>query len=313
MNCFIGIDGGGTKTAFAIADENGRILHLLEKKASAYREQGIENACNVVAEGIEELLKYTGMKSEQISFLSLGLPAYGENSLADKRLVEQLANRLGQIPFEVVNDVVVGFWGALEMQPGIEIVAGTGSIAYGEDLYGNAARSGGWSEHFSDEGSCYWAGKKAMELFCKQADGRAPRGALYDLVSGKYKFGNDFDFVSCMEKEILVSRTKTAAFQRELLAAAQAGDESAIAVYREAARELFMMAKAVKEQLRFDDAAPVVVTGGMRHADEFLLGPLRALLSEEQMYLTFPAHEPVIGAVLRAQKKSAHRSLMEKR
>ena len=30
---------------------------------------------------------------------------------------------------------------------------------------------------FSDEGSCYWLGKKALELFSKESDGRVKKGS----------------------------------------------------------------------------------------------------------------------------------------
>lgn len=304
MRYFIGIDGGGTKTAFAIADESVNVLHSVELGASAYREQGIESACDVIMDGISVLTGQVGIQPAEVSFISMGIPAYGENALADAKLLENLRCKLAQTPFEVVNDVVVGFWGALNMQPGIEVVAGTGSIAYGEDLHGNAARSGGWSEHFSDEGSCYWTGKKAMELFCKQADGREPKSALYDIVRKKYHLANDFDFVPCMEQELLVSRTRTAAFQKELLQAAETGDRSAIGVYHDAAIELFSLAKAVRDQLCFDAVVPVVVTGGMRYADAFLLEPLQKMLSGAGMQLAQPIQQPVIGAVLHARKRA---------
>ena len=41
------------------------------------------------------------------------------------------------------NDCYVGFAGAFGLKAGINVVAGTGAIAYGEDEEGHAARSGG--------------------------------------------------------------------------------------------------------------------------------------------------------------------------
>ncbi|MFR7490817.1 MAG: BadF/BadG/BcrA/BcrD ATPase family protein [[Ruminococcus] torques] len=54
-------------------------------------------------------------------------------------------------------------------------MAGTGSIAYGQNKFGTEARAGGWDDGFSDEGSCYWLGKKALELFSKESDGRVKK------------------------------------------------------------------------------------------------------------------------------------------
>ena len=64
----------------------------------------------------------------------------------------------------------------------INILAGTGSMAISRNEEGQIIRCGGWSEFFSDEGSCYWLGIKALELFSKQADGRAEKSHLYKLI-----------------------------------------------------------------------------------------------------------------------------------
>ena len=74
--------------------------------------------------------------------------------------------------------MVCGWAGALAGEDGINIVAGTGSIAYGE-YRGRSARAGGWGELFSDEGSAYWLAREGLRLFSRMSDGRAPRGALY--------------------------------------------------------------------------------------------------------------------------------------
>ena len=70
---------------------------------------------------------------------------------------------------KIVNDSVVGWAGSLGLSSGINLVAGTGSIAYGRNDAGEEARAGGWDERFSDEGSCYWLGMKSLELFQKKA------------------------------------------------------------------------------------------------------------------------------------------------
>ena len=61
------------------------------------------------------------------------------------------------------------------------LIAGTGSIAYGE-FDGRTARAGGWGELFSDEGSAYWIAREGLKLFSRMSDGRSARGALYDIL-----------------------------------------------------------------------------------------------------------------------------------
>ena len=45
---------------------------------------------------------------------------------------------------------------------GINIVAGTGSIAFGKNKYGETARSGGWGPVIGDDGSAHWIGLKVI-------------------------------------------------------------------------------------------------------------------------------------------------------
>ena len=63
-------------------------------------------------------------------------------------------------------------------EPGVVIVAGTGSIAYGRNARGEAARAGGWGYVLGDEGSGYWIGRLALRAVVRQADGRGAATAL---------------------------------------------------------------------------------------------------------------------------------------
>ena len=63
-------------------------------------------------------------------------------------------------------------------EDGINIVAGTGSIGYGERR-GKTARAGGWGEVFGDEGSAYWIAVQGLNVFTRMSDGRLPKGSLH--------------------------------------------------------------------------------------------------------------------------------------
>jgi DeoR family transcriptional regulator of aga operon len=69
------------------------------------------------------------------------------------------------------NDRVGGWAGVLAGRDKINVVAGTGSIAYGERC-GRAHRVGGWSELFADEGSAYWVAVQGLNAFGRMSDAR---------------------------------------------------------------------------------------------------------------------------------------------
>ncbi|NLT97958.1 MAG: hypothetical protein GXW96_07410, partial [Christensenellaceae bacterium] len=174
------------------------------------------------------------------------------------------------------NDVACAWAGATALQSGINLIAGTGSMSYGCDDSGRTARSGGWSEYFSDEGSGFWLGKKALELFAKQSDGRAEKGPLYDIVRRHFKLDDDFEIVEAVESGIAGSRKKTAELQLLLLSAARAGDSQALAAYDEAARELALIVYGAYRQLDFS-GKPVRVsfTGGLINIEDLIVVPLK--------------------------------------
>lgn len=304
MKYVIGVDGGGTKTAFALADSFGTILRKTALPSISYREHGMEKVVSRLREGIGYLLDSTGVSKDQVAAAAIGVPGYGENPRQDAILEETIRAIYPGIHKILVNDAQNAFYGALSCHSGINIVAGTGSIAYGEDGKGGTARAGGWSEHFSDEGSCYWLGKKAMELFCKEADGRCAKGALYQIVYQTLSLQNDLSFVELVEKDILPYRSKVAQFQKLLFQAAQMGDKNAQALYEDACRELTLLAMGVKRQLGFEGPVSVSLTGGLAQVGKLVEEPLSRMLTSHGMEYRPCQGDPLEGAVLLARKRA---------
>ena len=63
---------------------------------------------------------------------------------------------------KVVGDMVIALEAAFGDGPGVIVIAGTGSIAYGRNREGQTARAGGWGFAISDEGSGHWIGRTAV-------------------------------------------------------------------------------------------------------------------------------------------------------
>jgi glucosamine kinase len=58
--------------------------------------------------------------------------------------------------------MVIALEAAFGSGPGVIVIAGTGSIAYGRNADGETARAGGWGFVISDEGSGHWIGRTAV-------------------------------------------------------------------------------------------------------------------------------------------------------
>ena len=132
-----------------------RLLQYLTKHV------GMDNSIALLKETVHEIL------NDREAYICLALPNWGESKDGDGEFLSRI-KEITELPVKIVNDSVVGWAGSLGLSSGINLVAGTGSIAYGRNDAGEEARAGGWDERFSDEGSCYWLGMKSLELFFKR-------------------------------------------------------------------------------------------------------------------------------------------------
>lgn len=303
MSYYIGVDGGGTKTAFLLAGNEGETVVEIRKKGCSYQMLGIEGAVKVLVEGIRECLKEADADLADCCGCCIGIPCYGENPESDKRMEEALKRKLGNIPLHLVNDVEVGWAGAMDCQPGIHIVAGTGAIAFGVGENGVSARCGGWNEFFGDEGSCYWVGKEAMGLFAKEADGREEKGALYELVRSKEDITEDTEFIDLVLEELVPYRDRVAAFQLYASQAARMGDPAAVRLYEQAAKELALLARALKKKLLLPETVPVTYSGGLFRNEELILEPLKKELERQGCRLQKAKRSAVEGALRLAMER----------
>jgi N-acetylglucosamine kinase-like BadF-type ATPase len=231
-----------------------------------------------------------------------GLPYLGECRDWDRACPRLLADIIPEVPVLCLNDSFIALFGAQALRPGINLVAGTGSIGCGMSRQGRFARCGGWSETVSDEGSGYWLGLMTCSLFTKQADGRLPRGPLYSLLRDELDLKEDIDFIACFRDHLQGSRKKIAALQILLERAARAGDLSARQAYLAAASELAAIILAVYDQLFAGDseAVPVSCTGGMIKAGDLITVPLQEQICARKLVWTQPQLPPAGGAILKA-------------
>jgi N-acetylglucosamine kinase-like BadF-type ATPase len=300
---FLGVDGGGSKTHFVLVDGNGRVAAAQEGPSSYHLEIGLDGLRGVLDDGLAALFRRAGIGGSAVTHAFFGLPAYGEDSAAQPLLDAMPEPLIGHRRYRCGNDMVCAFAGSLGGEDGINIVAGTGSIVYGERA-GQSARAGGWGEIFGDEGSAYWIAVQGLNTFTRMSDGRLPRGPLYEALRASLALDDDLDL--CAKVMNAHDRGRIAAMAPLVAAAAQEGDAAANQIFRNAADELADTVGAVRQALKFapDDGVPVSYSGGVFNAGPLILAPLQRRL-EEQRYpyrLTAPMFTPVAGAAIYAAK-----------
>ena len=301
MKYYIGIDGGGSKTVFAISDESGKILGTALAGSAFYKQIGEEGVIDLLRNGVAEVCRFAEGDATDIASVCFGMPAWGESPVNDKIIEEKILSTFPEWNIHIVNDCEVGWAGSLELYPGINIVAGTGSIAFVKNEEGVTARCGGWSEWFGDEGSGYWLGVKCVQLFSRQSDGRDERGPLYEIVRKELNLSVDEEIIDLFEQEYLHKRDKIASLQKLLLQAAKEGDVYAVDTYAQAAKELYDIVCGVKKKIFADKNCLVSCSGGIFKTGDVIRKPFRKLLEADGMELTESKAEPYVGAVLLAK------------
>lgn len=304
MARYLGVDGGGTKTAFALVDDTGAVLARTIGDASYYFDDGLEVVEHVLGQGIAAICGMAGIDRSDIDAAFFGIPGYGEASDDTERLDRLPAGVLGHHRYTCDNDMVCGWAGSLAGSDGINVISGTGSMTYGERL-GVGRRVGGWGELFGDEGSAYWVAAQGLNAFSRMSDGRIPRGPLHGLLRDRLGLADDLDIISLVVGRWSGSRKSIAALAPTICEAAARGDEVAAGIVTAAVGELVTLVETTRTRLGFtaDDTVPVSYSGGM-FADNGFRTRFRDEINglPPRYELRRPLLEPVLGAALYAAK-----------
>jgi N-acetylglucosamine kinase-like BadF-type ATPase len=151
----LGIDAGGTKTVCQLADERGTVIAESRGVGANLQAVGELEVEKVLHQVMEKALEDVDIVPDGIC---LGIA--GVDRPDDAAVVRGIMKRIGyKARVLVVNDALVALESGAPGQPGIVIISGTGSISYGRNAAGMAARSGGWGYVLGDEGSGYWIGR----------------------------------------------------------------------------------------------------------------------------------------------------------
>ncbi len=302
---FLGVDGGGTKTEFVLLTAQGRVLARHAETGSYYIQVGMVEVGRIVREGCAAVLRAAGASAQDIRFAFLGLPAHGEDETHTAQLDDLPAAVLPAGRFRCGNDMICGWAGSLGGSDGINVVAGTGSICYGERA-GRGARCGGWGELFSDEGSAFWIAREGLAAFSRMSDGRLPRGPLHALLVKQLGLKQDIHLTDLVLNEWKAERDRIAALSLWVKAAADAGDEVARAIFQRAGAELAALVDATRRRLDFGatEAVRISYSGGAFNAGDWLLQPMLAALRAActRYELCPPRFSPALGAALYAAR-----------
>lgn len=251
----LGIDAGGSRTTGLLADASGRVVSTARGPGANLQSAGELEVEKVLHQLIEDTL---GESPARPAAICLGMA--GVDRADDARIIRGILARIGyRAKTLVVNDALIALEAGLPGTPGIVMISGTGSIAYGRDDRGQAARAGGLGHVLSDEGSGYWLGREALRAVVRAADGRGEPTALTAPVLSHYGVSEPAHMVRIVYSSG-ARPSEVAVLAREVGDVADNGDPVAQAIVEKGAAELVRMAESVARQLSL--SAPIILQSG---------------------------------------------------
>jgi N-acetylglucosamine kinase-like BadF-type ATPase len=291
----LGIDAGGTKTICLLADGHGTVIGEARGDGANLQATGELEVEKVLHHVMDAAI---GDRDVRPDAICLGIA--GVDRPQDTAAVHGIMRRIGfKARVVVVNDALVALVAGAGDGEGVVVVAGTGSIAYGRDGSGRAARAGGWGYLLGDEGGGFWIGRAALTAVVRQFDGRGPVTLLTPMILEHLGLSTPSELIH----EIYyrdVHRHTIAGMAGLVQQAMEQRDAIAAEILTRAGAELASAARSVITRLEMRGAAfPTVLAGGIFRGIPWLVDDVTRRFSEiaPRTWVHPLEVEPAIGAV----------------
>lgn len=255
----MGVDGGGSGTRVLVADRSGEELAAAEGPGSAVAPGSVERSAATVAALVRQALASVG----EVRAVSLCAGIAGTGREEERDALEgllqsyELASQITVVP-----DAAIVLEDAFGPGPGIVLLAGTGSVAFGRGPTGALARCGGWGPAFGDEGSAAWIGRKALAIVAAAHDGREPATDLVPQILAATGVRAPEDLVAWAAAASPAELARLAPVVAEVGATGDLRAESLLAL---AVEELGLHVRTLARRLFGDERAsyPLALSGGL--------------------------------------------------
>ncbi len=168
MKYYIGVDGGGTKTAFALYDENKNIIAQNETEGSNHEnlEGAMPQAAKIIADGVYGLLEKGGIALSDVSGILMGLAGIDHPYQHDEMQAE--LGKLGISGARIYNDGFIVIKAGVGKGAGIGYNCGTGTCCNSIDEEGKMLQIGGFDVLSGDKANGHWVGAQAFRIMYDQ-------------------------------------------------------------------------------------------------------------------------------------------------
>jgi N-acetylglucosamine kinase-like BadF-type ATPase len=300
------VDGGKTKTVCAVLDAEGNVLSYATGRAigsSLLDQQTIEfNLRSVV---------FDALARSSLGAEDIGVASFSVCDLDTKELMSNMERIILKLGFKgkvfLEPDFVSAYYVATHGKPGVGVIAGTGSMAYGENGSGGRARAGGWGWLINDEGSGFWIGAKALNAVARAYDGLSKETSLSEAICKELNLSDCLDLMNFTYKDRSADPLLASRIAPLVDLAAQEGDSQAIRILEQAAHELSLMALTVSRRLELTKEKHVVGCIGSVFKSNIVLERFKETMKREEKEVEIRGpyidYAPLMGPTVIALKE----------
>jgi N-acetylglucosamine kinase-like BadF-type ATPase len=313
---FLGVDGGQSGTTAVIGDAKGHIVgwgragpcnHVAAPEARA-------NFLRVMRECLTQAADRAGMMpgspTWRFEAACLGMSGGPDDKAG---LLHELLETDHLI---VTHDAAIALAGATSGEPGIIVIAGTGSMAFGRNAHGETARAGGWGYIFGDEGGAFDIVRQALRAVLREHEGWGARTALTPALLEAAGASDANEMLHSFYAPDW-PRARVADLARVVSRIAEEGDPIALRLLQQAAQELALLAGSVRRQLWGNGGAasepnPVLVSwaGGVFESSTLRERFQMLIALENDAVCQPPRHGPAQGALLLAWQATGLKTVL---
>lgn len=298
---YLALDAGGTRTTYVLADAES-VLARVESGTIKRMRTTAEVATANFRGALRELEALSGVSMQEVVSTCIGAAGVTVPLVTDWMRAEHSANLRGVLT--IVGDVDIALDAAFPGEPGMLVIAGTGSNSAARSRDGTVTTAGGYGPVLSDQGSGHHIGTRALRsCFLARDEGRP--NLLMAAIVAHWNLNQANDLVgyanTCPLSEI-------SALTPVVLRCALNGDGLANEVLEQEGRELGYLPLLLHRRMLLADGTrpqPTVAFAGsiLQH-----VGPLREALiarirEEVPDLVALPGVvDPVMGALWRARQ-----------
>lgn len=295
---FAGIDAGGTATKAWLYRRGVGFAARGTGRSGNILTVGADGVAGAARDALTEAAALAGLDRvpplARVAAAVAGARRHEEKELGRAALVRALGTEHVQVHPDAAAALIGGTLG----EPGVAVVAGTGSAAWGLTTDGEWVRRGGWGYLLGDEGSGFDLGLQALRSAVRAADGRGPKSPLHGALLRGLGLDDPQELIPFAYGGA-VPKARIAALAPLVLAAWDREDSVASPVVVAALHELVDLAHACLSAGSIPAAAPVVAVGGLfTHVSFF--SAFRSKLAVGGREVVHPELEPAAGACIMA-------------